>query len=95
MKYKRKTVVILVDAFQYNGSLKGSDGCYCIPDWAIKAFEEGTIYYSGEVPKLFIRDDIWDDYYVEVGDYIICSSSGNIFGKTKYEFLKEYEEISM
>lgn len=94
MRYKRKTVAFLVDAFQYNGNLMDSDGHYCIPDWAIREFKNGTIYYSGEPQKLYIKDDFWeDDYCVEVGDYIARNSYGNIFGETEDEFLKRYEEI--
>ena len=43
-KYRKKPVVI--EAFQYDGDLKGSDGNYYVPDWAVKAFEEGIMFYD-------------------------------------------------
>ena len=42
MKYRKKPVVI--EAFQYDGDLKNSDGEYRVPDWAIEAFESGVIH---------------------------------------------------
>ena len=39
MKYRKKPVVI--EAFKYDGDLKGADGKYYVPDWAIIAFENG------------------------------------------------------
>lgn len=44
MKYRKKPVII--EAFQYNGDLKGSDGQYYVPDWAVHAFEENVMYYD-------------------------------------------------
>lgn len=37
MKYKKKPVAI--EAFQFDGHLKGSGGKYYVPQWAVKAFE--------------------------------------------------------
>lgn len=47
MKYKKKPVV--VEAFQYDGDLKGADGKYYVPDWAAEAYEKGIMYYDLEV----------------------------------------------
>ena len=44
-KYRKKPVVI--EAFQYDGDLKGSDGKYYVPEWAVKAFEEKTMFFDG------------------------------------------------
>ena len=39
-KYKKKPVEI--EAFQYDGDLKGTDGKWYVPEWAVKAFEDCT-----------------------------------------------------
>ncbi len=41
MRYRKKPVII--DAFQYDGDLMGSDGKYYVPDWAVNAFQEGIM----------------------------------------------------
>lgn len=79
MKYKKKPVVI--EAFQYDGDFKYHDGRYYIPDWAVKAFEDGTMYYDfwDEVPgELFIRT-LEGNHHVSVGDYIIKGISGELY----------------
>lgn len=48
MKYKKKPVVI--EAFQFDGNLKGSDGKYYVPEWAVNAFEEGILYFDVLTP---------------------------------------------
>ena len=52
MKYKKKPVV--VEAFQYDGDLKGADGKYYVPDWAAEAYEKGIMYY--DLTELFINN---------------------------------------
>ena len=80
-KYMRRLRV--VEAFQYNGALRNSDGEYCIPQWAIKAFEEGTMCYGGygdkgeESYELFIRT-LEDDYHVAIGDYVVKCAKGEL-----------------
>ena len=46
MKYRKKPVVI--EAFKYDGDLKGADGKYYVPDWAVNAFENGIMHYDSE-----------------------------------------------
>ena len=59
MKFRKKPVVI--EAFQYDGDLKDRDGKYYVPDWAVKAFKEGTMYYiiprakPSDTPELYIK----------------------------------------
>lgn len=57
MKYRKLPVEI--EAFQYDGDLMGSNGCYYVPDWAVKAYEDGILYYDvfeGSPPcELFIK----------------------------------------
>ena len=42
MKYKKKPVII--EAFQYDGDLKGADNKYYVPSWAEAAFESGIMH---------------------------------------------------
>lgn len=48
MKYRKKPVEI--EAFQYDGDLKGSDGKYYVPEWAVSAFENGELIYMSLSP---------------------------------------------
>lgn len=73
MKYKKKPIE--VEAFKFDGDLKDSNGNYCIPGWAIKDFEEGTMYFgNGAFNKppygLFINT-LEGTHHVSVGDYVI------------------------
>lgn len=73
MKYRKKPVII--EAFQYNGDLKGSDGQYYVPDWAVHAFEENVMYYDSfdaATPpcELFIKT-LEGVHHVSVGNYVI------------------------
>ena len=43
-KYRKKPVEI--EAFQYDGDLKGKDGKWYVPAWAEKAFDDGVMYLS-------------------------------------------------
>lgn len=40
-----------IEAFQYDGNVKDSNGKYYIPDWAIKPFEDGTMYFDNKERK--------------------------------------------
>ena len=93
MKYKKKPIV--VEAFQYDGDLKKSNGDYYVPDWAVKAFEDGVMYYGDSIPwELFIKT-LEGAHHVSIGDYVIrgvcCelySCKPDIFEKT-YELIEE------
>lgn len=90
-KYIKKPVII--EAFQYNGDLKGSDGQYYIPNWAIDAFEEGIITYDStdaEPCELFI-DTLEGCMHVSVGDYIIKGLKGELYPCKEDIFLESYE----
>ncbi len=94
MKYRKKPVVI--EAFQYDGDLKGSDGKYYVPDWAVKAYESGTMYcgeIDGKPGELFIKT-LEGVHHTSVGDYIIQGVNGELYPCAEKEFLKEYEEVS-
>lgn len=91
MKYRKKPVVI--EAFQYDGDLKGSDGQYYVPDWAVKAFKEKKIRYdafdSESAPcELFVGNN-----HVNVGDYIIHGVNGELYHCKPDIFEKTYEVV--
>lgn len=72
--YRSKPVFI--SAFQYDGDLKGTDGKYYVPDWAVKAFEDGYLRYK-DAGELYLGGQIVD-LHVKVGDYLIRRDNGCI-----------------
>lgn len=44
-KYRKKPVEI--EAFQFDGDMKYSNGEYYVSEWAVKAYKEGTLFYEG------------------------------------------------
>jgi hypothetical protein len=93
-KYKKLPVEI--EAFRYDGALKASDGRYYVPDWAAKAFENGTMYcseFEGSPPcELFIKT-LEGDVHASVGDYIIKGVNGEFYPCKPDIFEKTYEEV--
>lgn len=68
-----------VQAFQYDGDFKGTDGKYYVPAWAIRAFESGKFEYR-DAGELYIPGEI-TDLHVNVGDYIIYDSDHDYIGR--------------
>ena len=94
-KYKKKPVEI--EAFQYDGDLKGSDGNYYVPDWAVKAFEEGIMFYDSlsgreEPCELFINT-LEGKHHVSVNDYVIQGVNGELYPCKPDIFDKTYESV--
>ncbi len=73
MRYQSNPVI--VEAFKYDGDLKGSDGKYYVPDWAVEAYEKRIMYYKamriGEPPYELFIDTPAGTLHVNVGDYVI------------------------
>ena len=95
MKCRKKPVV--VEAFQYDGDLKGSDGKYYVPDWAIEAIENKVMFYDSsdtDTPpcELYIKT-LEGIHHVSVGDYIISGISGEIYPCKPAIFEKTYEVL--
>lgn len=88
MKYKKKPVV--VEAFQYDGDLKGADGKYYVPDWAAEAYEKGIMYY--DLTELFINT-LEGTHHVSVGDYIIQVVKGELYPCKQDIFVKTYDVL--
>lgn len=94
MKYKKKPVAI--EAFQFDGDLKGSDGKYYVPEWAVKAFEEGILYFDALTPdtppiELFIKT-LEGTMHAPVGSYVIQGVRGEIYC-SKEEYVSTFNEI--
>lgn len=93
-KYRKKPVVI--EAFQYDGDLKGKDGYY-VPDWAVKAFEDGVIHFGSlkfdEPPCEMFIDTLEGTHHVSVRDYIIRGVNGELYPCKPDVFEKTYEII--
>ena len=94
-KYRKKPVVI--EAFQYDGDLKGSDGNYYVPDWAAKAFEEEIMYFDStkeDEPscELFIKT-LEGNTVASIGDYIIQGVNGELYPCKPDIFEKTYEVV--
>lgn len=93
-KYIKKTSMI--EAFQYDGDLLGSNSERYVPDWAIEAFNNGELFYTArydmESPELFFRVDK-TAYLVEIGDYIARDASGRIITYNKGIFEQLFELV--
>lgn len=88
MKYRKKPVVI--EAFQYDGDMINSIGKPYVPEWAISAVNNNTMYYDG--PELFIRT-LEGDHHVTVGDYVIQGVNGELYSCKPDIFEKTYEVV--
>lgn len=95
MKYRKKPVVI--EAFQYDGDLKGSDGKYYVPDWAVKAFESGVMHYGtlkyDDPPCELFIDTLEGMHHVSVGDYVIQGVNRELYPCKPDIFEKTYEAV--
>lgn len=93
MKYRKKPMII--EAFQYDGDLKGQDGKYYVPEWAIKAFEQGILHfdnYDGK-PSVLSISTLAGIQHVYPGDYIIRGVEGDIYAIEQCRFERTYEEV--
>lgn len=90
MKYRKKPVVI--KAFQYKGDLVDSEGRYCVPDWAVKAFEVGIMYYETSLSDELFIETLEGVHHVNVGDYIILGVQGELYLCNPDTFEQTYEE---
>lgn len=95
MRYKKKPVVI--EAFQYDGDLKGTDGNYYVPDWAVDAFETNVIHLGNESKgedstELYI-ETLEGTHHVSVNDYVIKGVNGELYPCKPDIFEKTYEAV--
>lgn len=92
MKYRKRPVTI--EAFQWDGDLKDSNGNYYVPDWAVEAFESGTMYYKSilaNMPPELIIHTLEGDHITNIGDYIIRGIQGELYPCKPDIFAETYE----
>lgn len=93
MRARKKPVEI--EFFKYDGDFKYQDGKYCIPDWAVEAFDNDVLYYG------YGQDEPWElsvkthqGYVnVNVGDYVIKALDGELYPCNPKTFLETYDII--
>lgn len=88
---------VAIEAFQFDGDLKGSDGKYYVPEWAVKAFKEGILYFDALTPdtppiELFIKT-LEGTMHAPVGSYVIQGVRGEIYCCKEDIFLETYEPV--
>lgn len=90
-KYIKKPVVI--EAFQYDGDFKTQDGKYYVPNWAVAAIKNGTMFFevNNNLPcELYIRT-LEGVHHVSIGDYIIQGVKGELYPCKPDIFSETYE----
>lgn len=86
MKYRKRPVVI--EAFQFNGDFMDSNGNYYVPEWAVKAFQQGVLYFEGA--DLFVKT-LEGIHAASYGDYIIKGVKGELYHCKPDVFEMTYE----
>lgn len=95
-KYRKKPVV--VEAFQYDGDFRDCDGKYYVPEWAVKALTDGTMYYiypraaTDFARELYIKT-LEGNHHASVGDFIIRGVHGELYPCKPDIFAKTYELV--
>ncbi|WP_304039085.1 DUF2829 domain-containing protein [Fibrobacter succinogenes] len=87
MKATKKPVTI--ECFKYDGDLMNSNGEYYVPDWAAKAYEDGTILFKDQ-GEMYIKT-LEGDHHASVGDYIIRGVNGELYPCKPDIFEKTYD----
>ena len=93
--YRKKPVEI--EAFQYNGNLIKNRNVNYYPDWAIKAFKEGIMFYDslndGEEPCELFISTLEGKHHVSVNDYVIQGVNGELYPCKPDIFARTYDLI--
>lgn len=88
--FRKKPVVI--EAFQWDGDLKSSDGVYYVPDWAVEAEKSGVLFFLQQ-GALHIST-LEGDMHAHVGDWIIKGVKGELYPCKPDIFEATYEEVT-
>lgn len=86
MKATKKPITI--ECFKYDGDLKNSNGKYYVPDWAVEAEKNGTIFFKDQ-GEMYIKT-LEGDHHASVGDYIIQGVNGELYPCKPDIFEKTY-----
>ena len=87
-KYRKKPVV--VEAFQFYGDLNNSN----VPAWAVKALEDGTMFYGKDDPLELYINTLEGTHHVSIGDFVIKGVNGELYPCKPDVFEKTYESWS-
>jgi len=90
MKATKKPVTI--ECFKYDGDLKNSNGEYYVPEWAVEAEKNGTIFFKDH-GEMYIKT-LEGDHHASVGDYIIRGVNGELYPCKSDIFEKTYEFVN-
>lgn len=89
MKATKKPVTI--ECFKYDGDLKNSNGEYYVPEWAVEAEKNGTIFFKDQ-GEMYIKT-LEGDHRASVGDYIIRGVNGELYPCKPDIFEKTYDVV--
>ena len=95
MKFKLKSNSLEVDAFQYDGDFMNSEGEYYVPQWAVRAFKWGKLFfgtYCGVPAELFVKG--YNHSHVDVDEYVIIADDDEIYHCNPKLFRKLFEKAS-
>lgn len=90
MKATKKPVTI--ECFIYDGDLKSSDGKFYVPEWAQKAYEDGTIFFKDQ-GEMYIKT-LEGDHHASVGVIIIRGVNGELYPCKPDIFEKTYNILT-
>lgn len=86
MKYRKRPVTI--EAFQFDGDFKDKNGNVYVPDWAMEAFKNKTLFFVAE--NLYVKT-LEGTMAVQIGNYIIKGIKGELYSCRADIFEKTYE----
>ena len=89
MKATKKPVTI--ECFKYDGDLKNSNGEYYVPEWAVEAEKNGTIFFKDQ-GEMYIKT-LEGDHHASVGDIIIRGVNGELYPCKPDIFEKTYDIV--
>ena len=89
MKYVKKPIEI--EAFRFDGDMKDKDGEWYVPDWAVKAYENGTLFYK-DAGELYVKT-LEGDLHVSVGSYVLRGVEGELYPVRADIFKKTYARV--
>lgn len=86
---KATTKPVTIECFKYDGDLMNSNGEYYVPEWAVEAVRNGTIFFKDQ-GEMYIK---WrdGDIHVNVGDYIVRGVQGEHYPCSPDIFEKAYD----
>lgn len=89
MKHRKKPVI--VEAFQFKGGLYDK-GKFCVPQWAIEAYDNDIIIYDVDIDEYFIKT-LRGVRHLQTYAYIVKDETGNIYPVRPDTFEQTYERV--